>query len=81
MCLISVVMGYAETIPIDNWDRSGLTHLQQVMQTARAFDAATAQPHCEDPAKVAFEKRIMDRLDELERKMDSIITKEIATHA
>lgn len=43
----------------------------ELVKAAEKFDRETGQPDCVDPEKDAWMKRIMDRLDAIEKKIDA----------
>lgn len=62
MCIVSMVMDGARTVPIEQWDQPKLDQLFITVESARKLDALTGQPDCEDPKKAAFLKRITTRV-------------------
>ena len=48
--------------------RELLESFRQAVEAAKAFDRLTNQPDCEDPEKA----KLLDRVDELERRLDEL---------
>lgn len=69
MCAVSAVSAYGNGFPIEYWDRQKFGQFQQLYDQAKWFDRLTGQPDCEDPTKAEFMKRVLDRLDAIEKKL------------
>lgn len=46
-----------------------LREFMKLYEAAKEYDRKTAQPDCEDPAKMRVLERILERLDEIEKRL------------
>lgn len=69
MCAVSMVHDYGRRQPDDFWTMPNYDYFKDLVKKAEDFDKATGQPHCEDPEKTAFMKKIEERLAALEQKV------------
>lgn len=46
-----------------------LREFLKMYEAAKEYDRKTEQPHCEDPAKMQVLDRILERLDEIEKRL------------
>lgn len=49
-----------------------IKRFMKLVDAAKEFDVATKQPDCEDPEKVKFMTKVLDRLAAIERRLDSL---------
>lgn len=49
-----------------------LKKFMKMVEAAKEFDAASKQPDCEDPKKMEFMKQVLDRLDAIEKRLQSL---------
>lgn len=52
--------------------REAIKKFLEMLEAAKAFDKATKQPECEDPKKAEFEKKVLDRLDAIEKRLAAV---------
>lgn len=50
-------------------DELKLREFLKLYEAAKAYDRETAQPDCEDPEKTQVLQRILERLDEIEKRL------------
>lgn len=48
-----------------------LREFMRLFEEAKRFDSRTGQPNCEDPAKDAVLRRIEERLDTIEKRLEA----------
>jgi hypothetical protein len=76
MCVVSAVHDYGRQHSDDWWTVGRWHEFQDLVKQAEKFDKATGQPHCEDPEKTAFMKRIEEKLDVLTKKVEDALNPE-----
>jgi hypothetical protein len=69
MCCVSVVSDYMrEKVPAQQWTQQSFGEYQEILRRLGDLDRALNQPHCEDPAKLAWMRDVERRLSSLEAK-------------
>lgn len=69
MCTVSVVSDYVrERVPLQRWTPQIFGEYREIIRRLTILDEKLGQPHCEDPAKVAWMKQVEERLAALEGK-------------
>lgn len=78
MCVVSAVHDYGRQHSDDWWSVGRWHEFQDLIKQAEKFDKATGQPHCEDPEKIAFMKRIEERIAKLEKTVADAMEKAVS---
>ena len=66
MCWVSMILDHGRTLPNDFWTQETIKPFKKLVVEAEEYDRKTGQPDCEDPEKVAWLKKIKERLAALE---------------
>jgi hypothetical protein len=72
MCIVSALMDYGKSIPLEQWTPLTFDYYKVLVENAKYFDHIAKQPHCEDPEKVMLLERIEKHLSDLNLKVDSV---------
>lgn len=70
MCSVSMVHDWAKQIQPDQWTRPMFDGYQELVRRLDELDKRTKQPECEDPSKADFMKRVLERLEAIEKKLE-----------
>jgi hypothetical protein len=70
MCAVSAITDYGMRMPNEWWDYQKALEYKRLIRQAEEFDRKTNQPDCVDPAKDEFMKKILERLEAIEKKLD-----------
>lgn len=68
MCTVSAIYESAKQVPLQEWTWPAWEGFQEIVEKARKFDEMMGLPDCEDPAKEAVLRQILERLEALEAK-------------
>lgn len=72
MCTVSNISDAAIRYPTDQWTSSKWQNLVEALEAAKKFDAATDQSNCEDPTKIEALEKILDKLIQIEARLDRV---------
>jgi len=61
--MVSVIMQYGQRTPAFQYTPERFNTLLDVAERAKLFDQANGEPHCEDPAKAAWLKETLERIE------------------
>jgi hypothetical protein len=70
--MVSAVSSWGASVPQDFWTQQKWNDYQEIKRKAEEFDKATKQPDCVDPAKEAWEKKVLELLQKISDKLDNV---------
>ncbi len=66
MCVSSVIHQYGQRYPDPYWNQQNWPPFRDLLDKAKQVDEQLGEPHCIDPEKDAWARRIEDRIRKLE---------------
>lgn len=70
MCAYSMIVDAHRHHPVEWWDQSKWNYYQDFLKKAKEYDDKTGQKDCEEAEKQDFHKKILERLDAIEKKLE-----------